>query len=524
MPRQNDSPESDPTISEDSNDTPSSNSSNDTDDDAFLRALAPKPQSGIPFLLRHRFFNWLIPLLEACCLDFVQEKLGGHFIPAILETLHREDVSQIDLVEWRKIMEEACIRGELSTRDFFPVREKKSCPDMIFLAAEAVRHAAVHRRDMELEVLLDAVCLPELLRDTKRKAELERMFELVMKGACQGKVSLDTVYQALPTGFENPSECSTQTQTQLFKGFESLIEKRLFFYTRRHYPQVLQARDWTVPEQGEIPQWDYIYGDGPSAIQDDFPDDDGNLLAICLGKARTLRNDVSHRHYRDDGKILDRVHNSIRMVMVLGNHISAIKIEIAAECWFTGATREEVLRRLSRVYLLSDVTANADVLVKRRESKRRAAIAKVLEASLLPNIQLMDRNSAYLEDFTLAESVWDSLTASVSKPLMSCCFQELNCKYHAVPYTIPDQIRLTPPDDWDTRRQTFSDSMHPALKVLHEPEWSTIWDLCVAQGELAWEHYSSDDSPGGRDSEKENNTLGTLDSDDEKKICGQFNS
>ena len=426
--------------------------------------------SGSPFILRHRFLGWMIPVLEGCCTDYAAAKLGTPYLDGVLSDKYLEDAAQIDLPEWRHIIDQAVQKGILTTQDFYAYRVDRS---NILNGAEAVRHAWIHREDILMIDLLDAKYLPDLLGDLGRKAEVQNAFDLVATATAYtdniDQETLDSI-NSLFTTREGPT-----TQTDVFAHFQKLIENSLFNYAQQHHPRIIERHGWTSPEQGEMPRWEEAFRDIPFVFQNDFVNDTGNLLSSCLRNARRLRNDVAHRHrYGQDG-FLDHVHNSIKTLLVLGDATGAIEVEVAAEAWLLGIRREEVLLRLREEYLIDDVGGIADSLEKGREVKRRAAIAEILRGEILPDGQLRSTTTAIN---------CISKTSSYPRPSPShppCTNTDsLSC------FT-PGQIILTPPDTWAARRETFSPSMHPTLKVLSVPEWSTLWDYWQAKAELEWE-------------------------------------
>ena len=426
--------------------------------------------SGIPFQLRHRFLGWLIPVLEGCCINYAAAKLGRPYVDGVLSDKCLEDVAQIDLPEWRHIIERAVQKGILTTQDFYAYRFDRS---NILNGAEAVRHAWIHREDILMIDLLDAKYLPDLLGDLGRKAEIQNAFDLVATATANtdniDQEALDSINNLFTTR-EGPT-----TQTDVFASFQSLIEHRLFHYAQQHHPNILERHGWTSPEQGEMPRWEEAFRDIPFVFQTDFADDTGNLLSSCLRNARRLRNDVAHRHRYGQEGFLDHVHNSIKTLIVLGDHSGAIEVEIAAEAWLLGTTRGEVLLRLRDDYLVDDVGGIEDGLERRREMKRRAAIAEILRGEVLPD----GKPCSTTID---AKYTWNTSPGPQPSPSQNSCTAEASPSC-----STPEQIILTPPDTWATRRETFSPSIHPALKVLSVPEWSTLWDFWQAKAELEWE-------------------------------------
>ncbi len=432
--------------------------------------VEPPEPSEIPFQLRHRFLGWLIPVLEGCYTEFATAKLGRPYLDAILSDKCLDDVAQIDLPLWRHTIEHAVDKGILTSQDFFAYKLNRS---NILNGAEAVRHAWIHREDIVMIDLLDAKCLPELLGDSGRNAEIQHASDLVAAATANTNNADQEITDSINHLFTTRED--TTTQTDVFAGFQRLIERRLYHYSQQYHPDILEHKGWTMAEQGEMPRWEEAFRDIPFLFQTDFPNDTGTLLSSCLGKARRLRNDVAHRHRYGQEKFLDHVHNSIKTLLVLGDYSSAIEVEIAAEAWLLGTTRVKVLLRLRDEYLVDDVEGIADSLEKRREMNRRAAIAEILRGEMLP-----DREECL--------STADAESGLDESPCSRLSLSETGCvEEERRECSIPDQIRLTPPDTWATRRETFSNSMHPLLKVLSIPEWSMIWDYWVAKGDLEWE-------------------------------------
>lgn len=430
---------------------------------------SPEP-SGIPFQIRHLFLGWLISVLEGCYKKYATTKLGRLYLDDVLSDKCLDDVTQIDLPMWRHIIEHAVQKGRLTTQDFYAYRLNRS---NILNGAEAVRHAWIHREDMVMIDLLDARCLPDLLGDLERKAEIQHAFDLVAAATANTDKADGEIMDSINNLFITRD--GTTTQTDVFANFQRLVEHRLYHYAQQHHPDILEHQGWTSAEQGEMPRWEEAFRDIPFVFQTDFANDTGNLLSSCLRNARRLRNDVAHRHRYGQEGFLDHVHNSIKTLLVLGDHSSAINVEIAAEAWVLGTTRTEVLLRLRDEYLDDDVEGVADGLERRREMNRRAAIAEILRGEVLPD----ERRCSTTID---AKSGWGELCGPQLSPSETFPTDE-----ESPECSIPDQIRLTPPDTWATRRETFSSSMHPVLKVLSVPEWSTLWDYWQAKAELEWE-------------------------------------
>ena len=256
-------------------------------------------------------------------------------------------------------------------------------------------------------------------------------------------------------------------------------------------------------------RWEGIFRESHPAIQNEFLDDRDRLLATCLGKARKLRNVVAHREiYNNEGAVFGHFHNSMRTLMVLGDYVAAIEVEIAAERWFTGATRKEILRRLRGVYLVEDVAQIEDAYGKRRECKRRVAIAEILGAAgmkarppfslgrYFPPRAHLGRVGLLLIRVFLAiglvvGSDYHFLVLGTYLALLIVCLslRPMAARYMAFMeplkfYSPPEVITVTEPDDWIARREAISRSTHPLLKV---PEWNTRWILAREQGDIEWE-------------------------------------
>ena len=448
-----------------------------------LTCVEPPEPSGILFQLRHRFLGWLITVLEGCYTEYATAKLGRLYLDDVLSDKCLDDVAQIDLPLWRHTIERAIEKGVLTSQDFFAYKINRS---NILNGAEAVRHAWIHREDILMIDLLDAKCLPGLLGDSGREVEIQHAFHLISAATANTDNVDQNIMDSIDHLFATPG--AIHTQTDVFAGFQRLIERRLYHYSQQKHPGILEHNGWTTAEQGEMSRWEEAFRDIPFVSQSDFPNDAGSLLSSCLSKARRLRNDVAHRHRYGREGFLDHVHNSIKTLLVLGDHSSAIEVEITAETWLLRTTRLETLLRLRDEYLADDVEGIADSLEKRREMNRRTAIAETLRGEALP-----DRR--YCFSTVDAKPRWDESSRSQLSLSETDCTQEESPKR-----SIPEQIRLTPPDNWASRRETFSNSMHPMLKVLSAPEWGMLWDYCVAKGELDWERifeaskYSHDDN------------------------------
>ncbi|KAK3176711.1 hypothetical protein OEA41_008036 [Lepraria neglecta] len=362
---------------------------------AFLKAPSPIIFFGIPFSMMHRFLNWLIPILEACC----REGKAWDIYTATAKDLEREEILE---------------------------------------GAEQLRHAAVHRRDIEVKHLWNAMLPPEILGDMERDGEIVRVFDLVCAASAQ------------------------QTSCDL-------------------------------PRQGT------------------------EITKRCRAS----------RNYDNDGAVLGHVHNLMRTLMVLGDYVAAIEVEIAAERWFTGATRKEVLRRLRGVYLVEDIAHIEYAHGKRIERKRRVAIAEILGAAgmkarppfslgrYFPSRAQLGRVGllfirVFLAIGLVVGSDYRFLVIGTYHALLIVCLslrptaaRWMSFMEPLKFYSPPEVITVTEPDDWIARRETISRSTHPLLKVLPVPEWNTLWILAREQGDIEWEEIMKStrkDDTDGRDS------------------------
>ena len=201
---------------------------------------SPEP-SGIPFLIRHRFLGWLIPVLEGCYTEFATAKLGRLYLDDVLSDKCLEDVAQIDLPMWRHILEHAVQKGRLTTQDFYAYRLNRS---NILNGAEAVRQAWIHREDIVTIDLLDARCLPDLLGDSGRKVEIQHAFDLVAAATA----NTDNFDQEITDSINNlfKTREGTTTQTDVFANFQSLMERGLYHYSQRRLDFGRTRRDATM--------------------------------------------------------------------------------------------------------------------------------------------------------------------------------------------------------------------------------------------------------------------------------------
>lgn len=157
----------------------------------------------------------------------------------------------------------------------------------------------------------------------------------------------------------------------------------------------------------------------------------------------------------------------MKTLVVLGNYEAALEVEIQAEQFFTKITRDDVLIRLRSCYLEQDLASVKDNhnFTRRRESRRRAAITRLLEVASLPLIKtqrpMSDTGS---ESSTSTDPSLQTLTppsSTSSSPSPSFLSEKS--------IDVPDEIMVTNPDTWDDRQMTFSESMHTALEILPIP-------------------------------------------------------
>ena len=331
--------------------------------------------TGLPFKLRHRFLNWLVLLLEATFADRAQRQ--------------GVQCANMDMTRWKC----AFLRDELLKQGYFNTNLPYT-RESIYEGAEAIRHAAEHRRDIDMAALKHGMSLPALFGDKRREDEINRVYELVWNSV-EPDVSDDTL---AATNVVFSTIQSADQLTMLYSSLQYAIEAAMFRYTEEHRPELLDERGWTEPEQVEMPRWEEAYR-GYRVVQDAFPDEDGNLFNSCLSGARYLRNNAAHRNTSSDEGILNDVHNSIRCLITLRDQRAAIEAEILAEQWFAKTSRIEVLQRLRGAYLEPELPSEEQALMRRREERRRGAIAEILkqtssiekihhEPSLCPGLDL----------------------------------------------------------------------------------------------------------------------------------------
>ena len=400
--------------------------------------------TGFPFKVRHRFLYWLVWILETTFAD--RARLQG------------VTFGDIDMSKWRYAFENDDVLRHCEVNFRHP-----HAKSTVYEGAEQIRHAAEHRRDIDVRDLEAGMTLPGLFGDSERQGEIDRVYSLVLKSLesnC-GDAITEPLEKALTVNW------GRNQLTGLYTSLQYLIEDSLFRYTQRTCPELLKERCWDEPEQGEMPEWEEAYR-GKKATQDCFVDHDGKLLNNCLLSARDLRNFAAHRHYHCEAEIVAIVHGAIKCLITLGDYKAAIEAEILAEQWLTKTSKTEVIHRLAISSSGEDLPLEELVHARRREERRRTAIATIAATASRP-----EARSRVIQKLTPGDTEKQALQDLE-------VFDQKHTNYFGIPHKqslppMPDQITITYPDAWDQRRETISPSMHPKLKALPTPD---TWILC----------------------------------------------
>ena len=447
------------------------------------------------FIIRHRFLNWLCTKLETSCSEFMIRTVGHSrkepkwtrealLLRPELRPFEPCQIGQIctDLWEWKKFIKQALEVGVLDEHDFF----MDWCQtDRILESLAELRHGTVHRSSgLELWNVESSLRFPELVGDEDCQGEVNHVYALAC-AASKPEADEKTLNEFDAVAFDAAAEAHDDwmTEDSLLVKLQQVVEKDTFYYIKRHYPN--SVRDSSVPEMFEMTAWHRNF-QRYRAIQDDFLDTDGQLLRSVLWEGRLLRNDAVHRN----GGVRHNAHAAIKALMLYGQYKDAVEVEILIEQYLTDKTRREVLLRLRDVYLADDpsLLETFFMFAKRREDRRRAAITELLEhASLLPGSS--QGNQAYESNLHPDHSHEADPTAEIDPPwyqrlTAAAIALERECvnehvsdpwpKYepasdHLISGSMPYAIVEVGADDWTSRRETISISMHPVLQALPRP-------------------------------------------------------
>lgn len=477
------------------------------------------PVWDIPFLLRHRFLNWAYRILEA---EFATRAADAGL-----------EFGSMDTMQWKKLFlnNETLDRGEYTLRRGWIYKR-------VIEMADQIRHAAEHRQNIGFDDMRCGLTLPEVFGHDAVYAKIMSVFGLVRVAGRATAQDDPQTFQTLTEIFGDSRKCGTTTE--LYTSIQYIVEAAIFQYTERYHPEILAEKGWTVPEQGEMPLWEEMYKEKKlTAKQDVFPDLDDSLLNTCLDRARTLRNVAAHRSARGRETTPVYIHNAIKCLMLLGRFDAAIEVEILAEQFLTDNSRESVLKRLAGEYLEAELPSTDDPLPRRREERRRVAIAQALtDASFSENTRQkstsgsdwgtstpVDTPSPRSESPNSSSTTWgDSPPPKPHSPTTKSPSHTPKAWDHSTstdplsPTTmarwgieppkpppnpslipLPIEVRLTRPDITDILLETANPSMHPVLKTVPAPSVCSLWDPLsyTEDTEISWteDRYEMCDLP-----------------------------
>lgn len=411
------------------------------------------PEWVIPFILRHRFFNWVYPILEA---EFAARADDSEM-----------EYGKLDTTQWKR---EFLKQPKLQGGKF--VLERGWTKAQVYEAADQIRHAAEHRRNMGMIDIRCGLTLPEVFGNEEVYARIMSVFELVCVAGRTTAQKDPQVFQALDKMWGTARSCGTITE--LYTSFQYIIEGALFRYTERNHPEILADKGWTMPEQGEMPQWEEVCRE-LTAKQDVFLDPYGHLLSNCLFNARRLRVFAAHRKPYDLEITLNTIHRSLKCLMTLGEFESAIEVEILAEQYLTQNTRDGVLKRLANAYLDEKLPPVEDVLPRRRAERRRVAITRVLKDAPL---DVNDEEGSAPKDDCQHPMLFNppsSIDESPDPSSMAWGFEPQKRSPRPSLPPLPSQINKSTPDSADVLHETSRPSMHPILRTVPVPYSVREW-------------------------------------------------
>ena len=398
---------------------------------------------------------------------------------------HKKELHRVDLSEWRYAFDK--LEGFYGDPPHPEIRtsmfgiEDRARRQEIREGASEVRHAAVHRQNLDVEDLEDALLLPELFGDYWTTKRLQDVYELVMT-ASQPLVSKDVI-DSLDKTFQEAKfrdvvdYIDISSNTDLLASTQQTIESAIFNYTKCHHPEILAERKWQEPEQAEqaeLQVWQAQFQWGPKAVQDGFLDPGKDLLINALRSGRSLRNLAQHREDVVVHRAIGHIQNAIKTLAILGDDRGALEVEIQTEIFYIGTSRGDVLTRLASV-AGDDEIYPEDVFALRRQTRRRIAIANAdREGS---RVQPGEDDNSFEDLMTTNPSTMsDAYRLSIDEAGWRRQQEALERPGHAIPNGIPEMIVVSEAVDFDRRREMHANSMHPILKVLPIPESSLEWD------------------------------------------------
>lgn len=439
------------------------------------RYVPQGPEWDIPFILRHRFFNWVYPILEAEFSTRAEQMKMSYGI--------------MDTTSWKRefLGQEKLQDGEFKL-------ERGWTKAQVYESADQIRHAAEHRRNMAMIDIQCGLTLSEVFGNEVVYAQNMAAFELV---CVAGRTTLQNdpqVFQALDEILGTARSCGTITE--LYTSIQYIIEGAIFRYTERNHPDILADKGWTIPEHGEMPQWEEAYRK-LTAKQDVFLDPYGHLLTTSLCYARRLRVYAAHRKYYDLELTLSTIHRSLKCLMVLGDFEAAIEVEILAEQYLSHNSRDGVLKRLANEYLDEQLPPVADILPRRRAERRRVAIARVLKDAPLDasNHQESASKADWRHPTLLNPPSLTDESSSSSSTAWGFKSQKLSPRPSLPP--LPSRIEISSPDLADFLDETTRPSMHPTLRTVPAPHSVNEWSTSSDDTKIPWtvDTYEMPDPP-----------------------------
>ena len=399
----------------------------------------PEPEHclDLPLKIRHRFLNWLVFILEATYVEQARE--------------HGERYENMDTMMLRRQFDD----GKQWKQSEYP-SDLPCCVAEIYQCTEEIRHSAIHRKNIGMTDLTWGMSLARLFGNKKREAEITRVYDFVCRYSvdCTDKVCTLEMFEDVLT-----VSGSVDPVVELYTKIQFMIEASMFRYTQRNDPDLLKEKKWSEPEQVEMPLWEKEYRT-KQVEQDIFHDEDGYIFRNFLKNARDLRNRAAHRHYQTEEEVVDIALKAIQCLMAIGDQKAAVEVEILAEQHLAEVTRDKVLQRIRKAYLAEQMPSEDDVFARRREQRRRAAIAEILESA--PPCE--DESSSYTDLVPVATEPEQEDQEGVRLDEAADCQSAV----------VPTQIIVTDLYDWEIRRQTISPSMHPKLRYLPDPCSSII--------------------------------------------------
>ena len=279
--------------------------------------LAQERELDIPFGTKMGLIDYLFHRLEKACYDFTQRSL-----PQLFGLMRLKSHDQYDLKTWVMLL------GEWQSVEWPRSISERAVIDR--LAAE-IRNTAVHLNDYGFGLLRQAIGWMAHLGDEAGLDETQQILKIIYHDQCKVEGNADPTWEvsqddratyekAMGLTWNQPL-----TRHQLQNMTVKALQKACFQFWVKHKAED-DTKEWTCPEQIELQHWYQSYSHVFAGLVPQH--------TALLETANKLRNATAHRYELSSG----RFHQCIRLLTLLGDSKSALKISIAEiACHFTSS-------------------------------------------------------------------------------------------------------------------------------------------------------------------------------------------